>query len=307
MIKEDQGRLSCLDDVDVIIVTHNSARTIHQCIKSVRRHLSRCKIIVVDSGSSDESELEAVKAGADIIKKVPNKGFGTACNEGASLGSSKWILFLNPDAIICHFDESVLQSTSDIIIPELYSREGNSRPNAFCYPTLLKDIFGEFGFIGHRNNRLMSENCWISGACILVRRDAFEYIEGFDPQFFLFREDTDLCLRLRKAGCKFARGKLTFSHSGGESTNEHPGRRSLARMHSRLIYARKVYGRFGYLIMGLSILIGASIKVLASLIINNREPKIYSTAIKLVLLYYCASAERLKTAWLNAILSAMDN
>ncbi len=307
MIKEQQNRLSCSDDLDVVIVTHNSGRTISQCIKSVRGHLSGCRIIVVDSGSSDESEIESLEAGADIIKKVPNKGFGAACNEGASLGSSKWILFLNPDAIICFFDESILQSTSDIIVPELYSREGNSRPSAFRYPTLLKDVLGEFGFIGHRNNRFMVENSWISGACILVRRDAFESIKGFDPQFFLFREDTDLCLRLRKAGYNFAIGKLIFSHSGGESTDQHPDARSLARMHSRLIYARKVYGRFGYSIMGLSILISGLIKFLMSLIVNNKDPKIYSTAIKLVLLYHCAPAEKLKTAWLDTILSLMDN
>lgn len=297
----ESTRLSLVDFVDVVIVTHNSQRTIGKCIDSVRERLPGAKVIVIDSGSEDNSVDVAIRSGASLVHKIQNLGFGVACNVGVNCGKAPWILLLNPDAVLRSFDTDILQRTADVFVPRWVSEDGVMHRNVFYFPTLLGDVLGEFMAARYRRYPLPEENSWVSGACLLIRREVYERIGGFDPDFFLFREDTDLCLRLRKAGCTFTGAEFTFVHSGGESTQANPDARSLARMHSRLVYARKHYGLFGYLLICFAVMTGSLLKFLVSLVGRKRSPTPYIMALGLVTRYWALPPTKMKAAWLHAI------
>jgi N-acetylglucosaminyl-diphospho-decaprenol L-rhamnosyltransferase len=223
--------------VDAVVVSYKSRDTLRACVEPLAA-LPGVTVTVVDNDSPDAS-LEAI---ADLpvraIQSGRNGGFGFGCNLGAAAGSEPLILFLNPDAEItaealqrmvsalAEDDEAVLvgprileedgelmhsmrryQRTGSMWAQALYlhrllprarwANEIDARPEAYAAPASPE---------------------WLSGACMLVRRTAFEAVGGFDDGFFLYCEDQDLCRRLRAAGGGIRyEPSAVVSHRGGHS------------------------------------------------------------------------------------------
>ena len=215
-------------------------------------------VTVVDNASPDDS-LEAI-AGLRVqaLQAGANLGFGTGCNLGAAAGDAPLVLFVNPDARIAQADldrlVAVLAAEPEValvgprllddegeLIPSLrrYQRAGSTWAQALFLHRLLPRAAwaNEIDRAPEAYDRVEYPE-WISGACMLARREAVDSIGGFDEGFFLYCEDMDLCARLREAGwrIRYEPGAVVH-HVGGHSAPRSSLLAVLAR--SRIRYARK--------------------------------------------------------------------
>lgn len=201
-------------NVDLIVVTYNSARVLRALLESLPASVST---IVVDNASSDETVAIAAAAGAKVIRNDRNIGYGGACNVGAAAGQAPFLLFANPDM---QFEAGAIEA--------LLAAAAN-HPDAAFNPYLRSGTRRRF----RRWSRLLPKSerwqgpapeadCTIpvlSGACIFVRREHFERVGGFDAKIFLFHEDDDLSLRLRQSGVDLRIAcKAVADHSEGDSS-----------------------------------------------------------------------------------------
>jgi GT2 family glycosyltransferase len=208
-----------LDDVVVVVVTWNSAAHVQASVRSVP---SGVRVVVVDNASTDRSAEAAREAGAEVIQNRKNRGFGPACNQGAAATGARAILFLNPDALLLDGQVSLLRLLAELesdpsvgaVAPALEG-EGQSEFQLRALPTI-----GSFAREALLVNRLWKRNPWFlreryldrnrsepfdveqpAAAALLVRREAFDAIGGFDEAFLpAWFEDVDLAARLWKSG-----------------------------------------------------------------------------------------------------------
>jgi N-acetylglucosaminyl-diphospho-decaprenol L-rhamnosyltransferase len=183
-----------------IIVSYNSAHALPACLAALARE--GVAALVVDNASTDNSAGVAAALGARVIINMHNLGFGTAMNVGVREATSEFCLLLNPDAIVEQDAiDALLQAASAypdaaIIAPQLVEADGRVffQPRSYLAP-----------FLENPNATLRlpeGESCvpFVSGACMLVRRELFSKLGGFDEKIFLFYEDDDICRRICDAG-----------------------------------------------------------------------------------------------------------
>lgn len=191
----------------VVVVTWNSAGTIAACLQSIPPDVP---VVVVDNASSDET-LAAVRAArpeAEVLSLTRNVGFGAACNLGAKHLKTGDVLLLNPDAALLsgtleRLAETLAREASlGVVGPLITDLAGNLELSWGEDPTLLTEWRRrrEHARVPAIATLKASRVDWVTGACCLVRRSAWEAVEGFDERFFLYFEDLDLCRRIRKQG-----------------------------------------------------------------------------------------------------------
>jgi N-acetylglucosaminyl-diphospho-decaprenol L-rhamnosyltransferase len=207
---------AALPDVAVIIVTHNSAADLPQCLASLRSEHRARAIFVMDSGSIDDTVRIADQLRLDdprisVVALHRNVGFGCAANRGAALSSERHLMFLNPDTMVAERCVGALadclldDSTVVVAGPVVTNSDGSIYPSARRFPSLLTAIGHAFvGLVAPRNRwsqRYLrpAEPEWISGTALMVRRSEFEAIGGFDERYFMYVEDVDLCWRITRA------------------------------------------------------------------------------------------------------------
>jgi GT2 family glycosyltransferase len=211
----------------IVVVAADSGPLLQACIDSALASDAGVEIILVDNASSDgEVERVATNHAGDprlrVLRNGSNLGFGPACNRGAALARGDALLFLNPDCEL-RVDtvaglHRVLQDDPRIGVlgvtvcnPDGTPARGNRRrdPNlrrALASITGLSRCESRWpAFAGVEMPNTSSGNSLesveaISGACMILRRTAFERIGGFDEAYFLHVEDLDLCRRVRDAG-----------------------------------------------------------------------------------------------------------
>ncbi len=179
--------------VEVVIVTWNSSASIRLCLESVRASdypIDKIVVRVVDNHSADGTirlveEMKGQLPSIEIIQNSGNVGFGRGVNEGLARATAKYVLLLNPDA---ELRSDCLRKLVECAL--LTEGEGfgawEARQQPFEHPKLYDPV------------TLDTE--WVSGACCLLLRVAFERVGGFDPNIFLYAEDVDLSWRLRETG-----------------------------------------------------------------------------------------------------------
>jgi GT2 family glycosyltransferase len=192
-------------DVSVIIVTYNSAACIKDCLQSVLDQEGVViEVIVVDNVSIDSSAamVRGIGRGVKLVENHENEGFGRACNQGVSLSKGKYVMFLNPDAAF---------NSKDSLAKLCKEMESNSRwglagtrvteadGSVECPPSLS---YPKQDRTSRDFSKLSGEIAWVFGASMFIRRNVFLSVGGFDPEFFLTSEETDLCLRIREKGCE---------------------------------------------------------------------------------------------------------
>jgi N-acetylglucosaminyl-diphospho-decaprenol L-rhamnosyltransferase len=215
-------------DISAIIVNYNSGPHLAECLTSLDAGLAgfNWEVVVVDNSSTDGSEVVAEKgAGRVRLVRLPtNTGFAAAANLGARASVADRLLFINPDCLVAQGFLAPLLHELDTdprraaVAPCVINEDGSPQGNARGDPTMMTGLFGRSTLLSRlfpsarlaRRNVLIpltlqeSQSAgsvdWVSGSCVLVRREAFNEISGFDERFFLYWEDADLCRRLRNGG-----------------------------------------------------------------------------------------------------------
>lgn len=250
----------------VVTVSYNSQRHLGPFLESARHELgSRGTILVIDNGSTDiDAVREAVEAAdARLLQLNSNLGYGGAVNLGVAELPPEIdaVLVSNPDVVL-HAGSlaelaRVLRETPDAgaVGPRILNPDGSYYPSARNLPSLRAGM-------GHALlGRLLPRNRWtraylsdvaargettragwISGACLLVERDAFQAIGGFDSAYFMYFEDVDLGYRLAQSGrFSYFVPTATVTHTGAHSTSGESRRMIEAHHRSAYRYLSRKY------------------------------------------------------------------
>ena len=229
---------------DIAIVNYNSTKCTIECIQSIYKVKNKLKIniIVVDNNSEDFPNRIVQKfPKTKLIKCKNNNGFAKAVNMAITQTSANFILLLNPDTILLSgFFDTIydhIKHNNDVAIigPAIFESNGDLQGSARKFPTALTSLFGRKSPITKwfPNNSITKNEftCftgkrepirvdWVSGACMIIRRKAFEGVGGFDENLFLYWEDADLCKRLRKEGWQIVYyPQAKIRHLVGQSSN----------------------------------------------------------------------------------------
>jgi N-acetylglucosaminyl-diphospho-decaprenol L-rhamnosyltransferase len=208
-----------------IVVTHNSAATLQRCLASLER-AGVGTIRVVDNASTDgtrEVVGQMGKAGKiDLVPLPQNRGFAAACNVGADKAHTDFLFFLNPDAELLNGAlaqglVSFANAPVGAVGLGLVDAAGRPEVGRAGYEVTLQGLVQR-----KRHPQLTRASIvgWVSAGALLVRRQAWEAVGGFDEQFFLYWEDVDLCKRLWQAGWQVVSepaARVTH-HRGSSST-----------------------------------------------------------------------------------------
>lgn len=208
-----------LDQVTIVCVTYQS-RSVVESLAATVQHFPH--VLIIDNNSSDGTVAAAREAipHARVTERADNGGFGKANNEAMARVETPFALMLNPD---CDIKTDALQILMDVL--ERYPSAGMVAPQSWranqkpqkCYRPAFYEPPLKTPY------RVADGTCsaqWLNGCCLLTRTQAFREIGGFDENFFLFYEDDDLCLRMRKAGfeCLFEPSANAWHTGGGSST-----------------------------------------------------------------------------------------
>jgi len=254
--------------VSVIIVNWNTGGLLRQCIKSlIANHAGLVdKVVVIDNGSTDRS-ITDLREGEEwlpftfeVVENGRNLGFATACNIGASLVDSEYLLFLNPDAGLytdtlrpaVAFMQDASSANVGVVGVQMIDESGAVSPSCDRFPTLgsfLVYIFAlnrlsVFARMGMRMHDWAHDSTrdvdHVIGAFYLIRRSVFQSIGGFDERFFVYFEDLDLSLRVRKMGHRTVYlSHVQAFHAGGGSSSQVKALRLFYSLRSRLLYGFK--------------------------------------------------------------------
>jgi N-acetylglucosaminyl-diphospho-decaprenol L-rhamnosyltransferase len=251
--------------VTAIIVTYQSARTIGRALAAARRchDAGLLDLVVVDNASSDATrEILSREAGwARVVLEPTNHGFGRGCNLGLEHVESPYTLFLNPDAEI---EPPALRTMLEFV--EQRPSAGIVGPATLCgandehglqptgpYPKPWSMLRDAAPFLRRRSSAVAivpgaapMRTGWVCGALLMIRTALMRKLGGFDPRFFLYWEEVDLCRRAEQAGYEnWVLGTALARHVVGASSSGAPRFGTAVARHyyqSRYYYMAKHHG-----------------------------------------------------------------
>ncbi len=282
--------------LSVIIVNYNVEYFLNQCLDAVKKASKNLSIevIIVDNDSVDDS-LSMLKENYPEYQLIANKenvGFSTANNQGIKKSSGEYVLLLNPDTVVA---ESTLEKVVDfmdkdkkagglgvrmidgkgIFLPE--SKRGLPTPTVAFYKIFgLSKIFPKSKrynqyHAGHVNEFETKEIDILSGAFMLMRKEALDKVGLLDEDFFMYGEDIDLSYRIQQGGYKnyyFADTKII--HYKGESTKKNSVNYVFVFYNAMIIFAKKHFksknAKLFTLLINLAIYLRASIDIVGRFI-----------------------------------------
>ena len=256
--------------VTIVVVTHNSADVLGDCLASIELHGAGALTIVVDNASSDRTcEIARAAPRVTLVESSENEGFSKANNHGLKAIHTEFALVLNPDARLTSSSLAELMAAADrneasaVIGPKTIY--GDGRPQVSFGPDLtllsewgqgrlVKGVKASKPWATLRLRALTSEEQavdWVSGSCMLLRMAKAKEVGFFDERYFLYEEDADLCLRLRKKGAivVFA-PKALVVHELGTSMTKAGDRARRAYEASHRLYYRIHRGAIEGLLLG---------------------------------------------------------
>ena len=229
-------------DFSIVIVNYNTRRLISECLDSI---FSMCagkdfEVIVIDNASTDDSVSWLQNNFGDRIKLIVNSnnlGFAVANNQGAKIARGEYLFFLNSDTLmaadILPELKVIFQAQPEIAVlaPGILNADGSVQDKTFGNFPTLKYLLGKnlrklFGVKAAAQSEFQSliplvKVDWLTGAALVIRKNIFDIIGGWDEKFFLYLEDVDLCWRGRKLGYQCAiNPALTLIHYGGQSLKQ---------------------------------------------------------------------------------------
>ncbi len=279
-------------DVSAIVVTHNSEGEIGGCLDSLRG----CgQVVVVDNASADASAaLAAKRAWVEVIANPDNRGFAAAVNQGARAALGRYLLLLNPDAVLTGSCEAMIEACerSGIAAGCLLDTVGEPQ-TGFAIRRLPTATALSFECLGLNamwpgnpvNVRYRCLDLDLShaatveqpaGAFMMIRRDIFEKLGGFDERFWpVWYEDVDFCRRVKDAGYTIEyRPTAQARHLGAHSVrNIEPKYQRLYWYGSLLRYAGKHYRPLAFRTVCSSVVFGSLLRQLTGMLRPGGGPQ----------------------------------
>jgi GT2 family glycosyltransferase len=255
-------------NVSVIYVSWNSASEILESIETLKQQTGALayEIIIVDNASPEGCE-RLIRPDIHLVRSARNGGFGAGCNLGAEYAKGDYLLFLNPDTRLRNDVLSALMdflekrrdagAAGPLTLDEngsIMFEAGRSLPtllNEFLEHSTLAFRFAQRSwaakpYLSRWDHRSTKQVEALLGACMMVRRDCFERLHGFDENFFLYSEEFDLCKRIRDIGFEvWYVHTARLLHKGKTSTLQRFGdvnRMVLQYLKSQHYYLRKHEG-----------------------------------------------------------------
>jgi N-acetylglucosaminyl-diphospho-decaprenol L-rhamnosyltransferase len=245
-------------------------------------------LVIVDNGPDhDAARAVAAAHGGQILEPGRNLGYGGAANLGARGGDEPWLVVANPDVV---WHEGALDELLDAgertgagaVGPQLLNTDGTRYPSARALPSLSQGIgHALLGRLWPTNpwTRAYQHNQegagadaaeraadWLSGACLVVRRSAFEEVGGFDEGYFMFFEDLDLGERLGRAGWTNVHVPAAHvTHVGGTSWRARPERMIRAHHTSAVRYLSRRYHHWYQWPLRVALRLGLAVRQAAEL------------------------------------------
>lgn len=257
-------------DLSVIVVNYNTSHLLGRMFDTLRASAQglSMQVVVIDNASRDDSVqvLRERYPDVELIVNTTNVGFGRANNQGVPLLRGQYVLLLNTDAFVA--PDTLHESLEAIrrhprcgaLGVRLTNSDGSLQPSCRYFPTPLNLFLGETGL--HRYlpgvklvddmnwDHATERQCdWVPGCYFLMPRAVVDQVGLFDPRFFLYFEEVDLCRRIKQAGWDVLfLPDTSVIHIGGESAKmdqaiSAKGRQIPAlQVESQLLYFRKHYG-----------------------------------------------------------------
>ena len=229
------------------------------------------EIIIVDNASTDgsagfiENKIKTYGDKLKLIKCSKNLGFSKASNTGAKSAKGRFLLFLNPDTeIIQHGIEKVIEFYKTIscspkagaVGVKTINEDGSIQYSCRSFPTIARQLYESFflyrlfaknrvfgsyfmTYFDHKNTR---EVDWVSGSFMLIEKDIFYGVGGFDEDYFIYSEDTQICLDFSRKGFKnYYYAEYCIRHNDAGIASADMAMRNLHIWHSRRLYFKKNY------------------------------------------------------------------
>ena len=246
-------------DMSIVLVCWNNKAYLDPCLKSLYEGglKSAFDVVVVDNGSTDGSQqmLAEKYPQVKLIQNAGNVGLGKASNQGIEATDGRHVLLLNNDTLVNAPALDVLVEYLDAH-PEagatagrLLNPDGSFQSGFAPFSTLLEEFLivthiGELlwtGYPSHGDAREIKETGWMSSACLLVRRAAFDQIGLLDEGYFIYGDEADLQYRLNQAGWKVVfLPNSSIIHFGGRSMDRWKRRKMVYR--GKMMFYKKNYG-----------------------------------------------------------------
>ncbi len=249
--------------ISFLIVNYKVADLVHQSIQSIQSHVSSSyEIIVLDNASVDGSveSLQDTYPNTRIISSEVNHGFGVGNNLAFDYAKGEFIFLLNPDTIL--LDDSVdrmaayLKQKPEVglvspmllyedgslqrSIRKFYSFGGSLMDNRFMNPVISKYPGLTRLLPGLLNHFETQEVDWAKGAALLIRREVIDQLGLFDPDYFIYGEEMDLCFRIGAAGWKKVYlHDCRIVHLEGKSTVQSSARMFLMNYKGMYLFLKK--------------------------------------------------------------------
>ncbi len=254
-----------MPNLSIVVVNYKTGDLLRRLFVSLHEHVNAdFELIVWDNNSQEPLDWLEVEFSAIVIKSQKNIGFGCACNNAAKLANTENILFLNPDVV----------ALGDFVTPLLERLQMDCKIGALgCLQISATGVPVQSGEHFHspirkvtealrnrvtRRGRILpfgfsSDKEWlpvdyVSGACLLVRKELFWQMKGFDPNYFMYYEEEDLQLQMHRAGYQsFLATHMRIQHDPGSS---HKGKDTWKPLfwNSYIHYLKKNWGLSGYVL-----------------------------------------------------------
>jgi GT2 family glycosyltransferase len=282
--------------VSVIIISYNTRQMTLDCLRALYADLGdlQAEVFVVDNASSDGSTAAVTEVFPQVrvIANPVNVGFGAANNQAMQVARGEFFMLLNSDAFL---RPGVMRTLVDylrihpgvgVVGPKILNADGSTQQSCYRFPSpgqcwrenfWITAAFGDHPFLGdyrtwpHDRERDVE---WIIGACLLLRREVYERVGGFDERFFMYSEETDWQRRIRDAGWE-----ITFlptaqvTHLGGASGGKEKAKVNRHFFESLDYYERKHHGMLGLVSLRVAMVLGCFVRSVGWAVVLAFVPK----------------------------------
>ena len=267
-------------DVSIIIVNYNTKKLLQNCIQSIFEKTVNLsfEVIVIDNASSDGSQEMVINYFPKVVllASQENMGFGKANNLGVTMSNGNYLFFLNSDTLLLNnavkifydFFESNNNKGFSIAGSVLLDSDLVPVHSSGCFPSqysVLKEVFCNYVNVGKYFKSIQErlffddDDCfevdYITGANLFIKKNVFNLVGGFDPDFFMYYEDTDIQKRMQKLELKriLINGpKIIHLEGGSNSFPVFSAKRRIMVTNSLYKYFKKHSSKSSFLVFKMS-------------------------------------------------------